>query len=68
MKKLVSEFQSQQAVPNAQSQNLITSNIKLPQMNLREFDGSYSDWLQFKDTFIALVHENKSLTDIQKLY
>jgi len=42
--------------------------VKLPTMNLPTFDGSYEHWLNFYDSFTALVHNNTTLPDIQKLY
>lgn len=42
--------------------------VKLPTMNLLTFDGNYEHWLNFYDSFTALVHNNTTLPDIQKLY
>ncbi|KAJ8940115.1 hypothetical protein NQ318_009829 [Aromia moschata] len=38
-------------------------NIKLPTINLPVFDGSYENWLYFKDTFNSIVHANKAIAD-----
>ena len=38
-----------------------TSNI----IQLPNFDGNYSQWLSFKDTFEALIISNNQLTDVQ---
>lgn len=46
------------------SQN--SSNIKLPTINLPEFDGNYTNWLQFYDTFNALINENENINNVQK--
>ncbi|XP_029053874.2 uncharacterized protein LOC114881298 [Osmia bicornis bicornis] len=43
-------------------------NIKLPTMQLPSFDGNYSDWLKFRDTFTAVIHENESLCDVQRFH
>ncbi|KAJ8981022.1 hypothetical protein NQ317_002877, partial [Molorchus minor] len=43
-------------------------NIKLPDIKLPEFTGSYDNWVQFYDTFKALIDENTKLTTIQKFY
>ncbi|KAJ8957149.1 hypothetical protein NQ317_006402 [Molorchus minor] len=42
-------------------------NIKLPDIKLPEFTGSYDNWVQFYDTFKALIDENTKLTTIQKV-
>lgn len=42
--------------------------IKLPAISIPNFDGSYEHWLEFRDTFISLVHNCKSITQIQKFH
>nr|CAI5826088.1 unnamed protein product [Callosobruchus analis] len=44
------------------------SLVRLPPIKLPVFDGHYQNWLEFKDTFSALVHNNESLSGIQKFY
>lgn len=41
---------------------------RLPQLRLPEFSGSYSNWQSFLDTFNALVHDNKTLSNVEKFY
>ncbi|XP_026476050.1 uncharacterized protein LOC113381314 [Ctenocephalides felis] len=43
-------------------------NIKLPTIKLPTFDGSYDKWLEFHDSFNALVHSDNTLSKIQKFY
>ncbi|XP_076384534.1 uncharacterized protein LOC143263460, partial [Megalopta genalis] len=43
-------------------------NVRLPTLQLPSFDGNYSDWVKFKDTFTSVIHENNSLTDIQRFH
>ena len=45
----------------------ITSAVKLPHIKLSTFDGSPDKWLEFKDIFCSLIHENKKLQNVQKL-
>lgn len=52
---------------NAQSGEL-QSLVKLPPIRLPSFNGHYDSWLEFKDCFLALVHNNNSLSDIQRFY
>lgn len=50
---------------NNQNQN---QNIKLPTLKLPEFNGEYDKWIQFNDTFRAIIHNNNTLTITQKFY
>lgn len=43
-------------------------NVKLPLIQLPVFDGDYSKWLEFKDTFKSLIHDNTRLSGINKLH
>lgn len=42
-------------------------DLKLPQINIPEFSGKYEDWLAFHDLFVSLIHDNKNLSNAQKL-
>ncbi|CAH1979224.1 unnamed protein product [Acanthoscelides obtectus] len=42
--------------------------IKLPALNIPHFDGSYDQWLFFRDTFRSLIHNNDALSPIQKFH
>lgn len=42
------------------------SNVKLPKIPLPCFDGNYKDWPTFFDLFSSLVHNNLSLSNIDK--
>lgn len=44
------------------------NNVKLPTLDLPSFDGNITQWHAFEDSFKALIHDNKTLTDVQKLY
>lgn len=54
-----------QSVPNS---NLVSSSARLQAITLPKFNGSYEGWLQFFETFQALVHNNSELSTIQKFY
>ncbi|KAJ8912395.1 hypothetical protein NQ315_013461 [Exocentrus adspersus] len=43
-------------------------NMKLPEINLPTFNGEYSKWLYFKNSFNSVIHLNKSLPTIQKFH
>lgn len=42
--------------------------VKLPRPDLPKFNGTYSQWLLFRDTFHALIESNTTLGNIQKFY
>ncbi|XP_055542672.1 uncharacterized protein LOC129728269 [Wyeomyia smithii] len=44
------------------------AGLKLPTISLPEFAGDYQDWLAFHDTFLALIHSNQEVADIQKFH
>ncbi|CAK9816105.1 hypothetical protein ANTPLA_LOCUS8887 [Anthophora plagiata] len=65
-----------QSVPGITSQFLTPASsmsnteqrVKLPTIELPIFDGSYSNWVKFRDTFESLIHHNASLSNIEKFH
>lgn len=53
--------------PGANSSSVHTY-VRLPRINLPEFDGNYENWLQFHDTFRALIDSSPELSNIQKFH
>lgn len=51
------------SLPSVSANNEIQNNIRLP-----TFDGNYSQWLYFKDTFVSIVNDNLSISQIQKFH
>lgn len=51
-----------------ESINSTSSIIKLAALSIPVFNGSYNDWVSFKDIFTALIHTNSNLTSIQKFF
>lgn len=45
-----------------------STSIKLPTISLPSFDGSYDNWLEFRDTYISMIHNSKDLDNIQKFH
>ena len=41
--------------------------VKLPKLDLPQFDGTYAEWTSFWDQFYASVDSEPSLADSQKL-
>ena len=59
--------------PSGSAVNSIASHsqhhlIKLPTIQLPSFDGNYNDWVKFRDTFTYLIHQNDSLSDVQRFH
>ncbi|KAF0720151.1 Integrase catalytic domain-containing protein, partial [Aphis craccivora] len=46
----------------------INDTVRLPAVPAPEFDGNLQNWSAFRDSFGAIFHNNKSLTDVQKLH
>ncbi|XP_039312430.1 uncharacterized protein LOC120359352 [Solenopsis invicta] len=46
--------------------NETISHVRLPKINLPTFSGRYDDWFPFRDTFVTIIHNNTSLSDIQQ--
>ncbi|XP_048480555.1 uncharacterized protein LOC119693146 isoform X1 [Plutella xylostella] len=44
------------------------SSVKLPTITLPSFNGSYDNWLQFRDTYLSLVHNSTQISAIQKFH
>ena len=45
-----------------------SNGLHLPNMNVPSFDGNYKNWLSFYSTFKSLIHEDASLSNIQKFH
>lgn len=44
------------------------SIVKLAALNVPTFSGDYKEWSTFYDMFVALIHGNEALTDVQKFF
>lgn len=44
------------------------NSIRLPKIDLPKFNGAYHDWLEFRDTFISIIHINNNIDNINKLH
>lgn len=53
---------------NVQSEghSMAADNIKLPRLIIPDFSGNIDDWKPFQEMFIQFIHENQSLTELQK--
>jgi len=46
----------------------VQSAIKLAAIEIPRFTGVYTEWAAFYDIYMALIHDNKSMSDIQKFF
>ncbi|KAL7292566.1 hypothetical protein TKK_0013702 [Trichogramma kaykai] len=44
------------------------SRSRLPQIHVPEFSGLREDWESFRDLFLALVHTDETLSNVERLY
>ncbi|XP_031358231.1 uncharacterized protein LOC116181921 [Photinus pyralis] len=42
------------------------SHVKLPTMQLPTFDGSFDQWIKFRDIFESVINSNETLSDVQR--
>lgn len=58
-----------QSISSARSSGSnLASIVKLAALSVPNFSGDYKQWSTFNDMFIALIHSNDALTDIQKFF
>lgn len=50
------------------SNNVDVTGVRLPVIEMMTFNGEYDKWLEFRDTYQSLIHENAKLADIQKYH
>ncbi|XP_061704588.1 uncharacterized protein LOC133515953 [Cydia pomonella] len=43
-------------------------DVKLPRLELPKFSGLYEEWQAFEDIFTSIIHNNQSLSDVQRFY
>ncbi|KAI5643923.1 hypothetical protein NE865_04099 [Phthorimaea operculella] len=48
--------------------NYANNAVKLPTISLPSFDGSVENWLEYRDTYLSLIHNNDMLGAIQKFH
>ena len=46
----------------------VNCDAKLPKISMPKFSGEYMEWIPFRDIYSSLVHNNDSLTKVQKFY
>ena len=59
---------SQQKMHTPQTIITANNNANLPKIKLPEFHGSYETFLEFADTYKSLIHNNTTLSKIEKFW
>jgi len=59
-------YQPQSSSANSKNSSA-TSSTKLPKLDLHTFDGNLIEWISFRDMFESAVHNNPSVSKVQKL-
>ncbi|XP_072934991.1 uncharacterized protein [Epargyreus clarus] len=60
--------QLQGAASSLELSDIRTAQVRLPRIELPTYSGKYEEWPTFQDLFVSLVHNNTSLSDVQKLH
>ncbi|XP_049869686.1 uncharacterized protein LOC126369369 isoform X1 [Pectinophora gossypiella] len=63
-KQMIDEWKQSKAESRANNHKL----VKLPIIQLPKFSGSYNTWLEFRDTFVSLIHSNDDIDEINKFH
>lgn len=53
---------------NTQHYSKVSSKVQLPIISLPSFDGSYDHWLEYRDTYLSLIHNAKEIDNVQKFH
>ena len=51
-----------------ENRNAVYEGIKLPSINIPIFSSSYLNWVSFYDTFTQMIHNQKKLSNIEKMH
>nr|XP_049696300.1 uncharacterized protein LOC126054500 [Helicoverpa armigera] len=63
-----SQNKSSVATCHHHDQSCNALGFKLPVIKIPNFDGTYFKWLEFKETFVSLVHNNNKIENIHKYH
>lgn len=53
---------------DAQASAFRSNCVRLPKIDLPLFQGHYQHWLEFRDTFVSLIHSRDDIDNINKLH
>lgn len=55
-------------IPPVHTTTVVQQESSLPKITIPKYNGDYDMWRSFHDLFVSLIHNNKKLTSVQKLY
>ncbi|CAH2097522.1 unnamed protein product [Euphydryas editha] len=67
-KKLECENRRASVIENSMNLDNQEMSMRLPQIQIARFDGAYFRWLEFRDTFENLIHNNTRILPIHKFH
>lgn len=69
-KSIITKFTKTSSVQSVSgsSSNSTKLNVKLPLIQIPKFSGDADNWLEFRDTFVSLIHDSNELDDIEKFH
>lgn len=62
----VIQSQANNSFSNVSNQSF--AQLKLPSVKLPTFNGHYTEWIEFRDAFTSMIHDNNSISNIDKFY
>nr|XP_049693226.1 uncharacterized protein LOC126053879 [Helicoverpa armigera] len=65
-KQMLGDGEQSESTKNNNSQCSKSVCIKLPQIKLPVFDGSFDKWLEFRNSYVSMIHDRSDLDSIQK--
>lgn len=67
---LIESFEASNSSNNAKcnKENTTFLNVKLPDIKLPTFDGSYDQWLEFRNSYETMIHKRLDLDAIHKFH
>lgn len=70
LKNVLAGFLCTQSRPSVDQGDLTVNpnQVRLPKISIPSFSGKYTEWTTFRDLFISMIHNNKSLDNVQKLH
>ncbi|CAH1977613.1 unnamed protein product [Acanthoscelides obtectus] len=52
----------------ARGEGIVQIDVRLPKIELPKYSGDANSWVEFREIYNSLIHENESITDIQKFH
>lgn len=54
-------------VQSSSATGIIPSELRLPPIQIPDFDGDLTNWIRFKDIFVAMVDSKANTSEVEKL-